>query len=66
MLRSLARRGLRKGMIEGSRPWLWVGIGASALTLVRRLLREEPETVFREPLLPGEKLVIEVRGSSDE
>ena len=41
----IARTGLRRGLREGSRPWLLAGISAGALVLVRRALTEQPELV---------------------
>ncbi len=40
LLSRLARRGWRRGLLEGSRNWLIVGISATALQLLRRLLTE--------------------------
>ncbi|HEX6310116.1 MAG TPA: hypothetical protein VF152_00650 [Acidimicrobiia bacterium] len=56
----LARTGLRKGLLEGSRPWLYTGIAAVALRIARRAVREEPRTVFSEELEPGQALEIRV------
>jgi hypothetical protein len=36
----LARTGLRRGLLEGSRGWLIVGISLSALRVLRRVLAE--------------------------
>ncbi|MCZ7525942.1 MAG: hypothetical protein M5U14_05870 [Acidimicrobiia bacterium] len=57
----LARTGLRKGLREGSRPWLYVGLAATAVRLGRRLLAERPETVYVTTLRPGETLEIRER-----
>jgi hypothetical protein len=56
----IARTGLRKGILEGSRPWLYTGLAAVALRVARRIAREEPRTVFSEKLEPGERLEIRV------
>lgn len=61
MLASLVRRGLRKGIFEGSRPWMAVGIAAGLVALVRRITAEPPETVWRDQLRPGEGVLIRVR-----
>lgn len=61
LLSSLTRRGLQRGVLGGSRAWLWVGAGAGTLRLLRHLMAEEPETLWRAPLRPGERLVVEVR-----
>jgi hypothetical protein len=54
----IARTGLRRGLREGSRPWLLTGITAGALELVRRALTDEPELVYQAELEPGERLEI--------
>jgi hypothetical protein len=56
----IARTGLRKGILQGSRPWLYTGIVALALRLAHRIVREAPRTVFSEDLEPGERLEIRV------
>jgi len=56
----LARTGLRKGVLEGSRPWLYTGIAAVALRVVQRIGRAQPQTVYAEELKPGERLEIRV------
>lgn len=66
MLESLTRRGIQRGLIGGSRAWLWVGVGAGTLRLLRRLMAEEPEVLWRAAVEPGEKLVIKVREPGDE
>jgi hypothetical protein len=54
----IARTGLRRGLRDGSRPWLIAGITAGALELVRRALAEQPEVVYEAELQPGERLVV--------
>ncbi|HEY3096999.1 MAG TPA: hypothetical protein VGK05_09180 [Acidimicrobiia bacterium] len=54
----IARTGLRRGLREGSRPWLLAGISAGALELVRRALTEQPDLVYQAELQPGERLEI--------
>lgn len=61
VLSSLTRRGVQKGLVGGSRAWLWIGVGAATLRLLRRLMAEEPETLWRAAVQPGEKVVIRVR-----
>jgi hypothetical protein len=53
----LARTGLRRGLLEGSRAWLVVGVSASVVQLVRRAANE-PEVVERVVLSPGEGIEI--------
>ena len=57
LLRSAMRRGFRRGVGEGSGPWLAVAVGALGVRLLRRLVRPDP-IVVREELRPGETLVI--------
>jgi hypothetical protein len=54
----IARTGLRRGLRDGSRPWLVAGVTAGALALVRRALTESPEVVYRTELKPGERLEV--------
>jgi hypothetical protein len=56
----MARTGLRKGIFEGSKPWLYTGIVAFALRAAHRIVREEPKTVLSEELEPGQALEIRV------
>jgi hypothetical protein len=55
----LARTGLRKGVFEGSRPWLYTGVVALAVRILARF-REKDETVFKGELEPGRGLEIRV------
>jgi hypothetical protein len=55
----MARTGLRRGLLEGSRGWLYVGVGATAVGVLRKLLTEE-ETVYRTELKQGEGLELRV------
>jgi hypothetical protein len=54
----IARTGLRRGLRDGSRPWLVAGITAGALEVVRRALAEKPEVVYQAELEPGERLEV--------
>jgi hypothetical protein len=58
LLIRIARTGLRRGLRDGSRPWLVAGITAGALELVRRMFSEKPEVVYQAELEPGERLVV--------
>jgi hypothetical protein len=62
-LRRLTRAGLRRGLFEGSRPWLVVGAAASGMRLLGRLTRRESETVYVENLKPGETIEISVHAA---
>ena len=54
---NLMRKGLRRGLVDGSRPWLWVGMAAGLVQLARRLWARTPITEeFK--LAPGESLEI--------
>jgi hypothetical protein len=55
----LARTGLRKGVFEGSRPWLYTGAAALAVRILARF-REHDRTVYSADLKPGEGLEIRV------
>lgn len=58
MVRFLLRRGLRKGLLGGSRLWTVLGTLGLAMRLFRKLTRNEPEVAFCEPLAPGQRLLI--------
>ena len=58
----LVRNGFRRGVLEGSRGWLYVGMTAAAVGIARRILIEPAETVFETELKPGQG--IEVRSQS--
>ena len=53
----LSRTGLRRGTRDGSQAWLWIGIAATAVRVVRRLLAE-PNAVERVELGAGETIEI--------
>jgi hypothetical protein len=55
----LARTGLRKGVFEGSRPWLYTGVAALAVRMLARF-REKDQTVFSGELKPGQRLDVRV------
>ena len=52
------RQGFRRGVLQGSRPWLVVGGVAVGMKVLRKLSGSEPEVVYSEKLAPGESLVI--------
>ena len=58
MIRRLMRTGLRKGVFQGSRTWMTIGLVAGGLRLLRRLARNEPEVVLCEELPEGGVLLI--------
>lgn len=55
-----ATHGMRRGM-RGSRPWLWIGVMATGVRLLRWLARPKPEVTYRAVLEPGEGLEISTR-----
>lgn len=58
------RRALRRGLLGGSPLWTVVATLALAVKLLRRVTRSRPEVVYREPLGPGESLVISNAGGA--
>jgi hypothetical protein len=58
LLGRITRIALRKGIGEGSRPWLVTGIAAITVRVVHRLGRQGPDTVFSEELHAGERVEI--------
>ena len=58
VLGRLQSAGIRKGFFGTSRPWLIVGVTAWAIRRARGLVRREEAVVLREPLRPGESLLI--------
>ncbi len=58
MLGGLIRRGLKKGVVGGSRAWLAIAVLAAVVKLVGRLVRREEVLVMREELPEGASLLI--------
>lgn len=56
-LARLAKTGMRKGVIDGSRGWLYLGLAASALRVVRWIIAES-EVVETFEVKPGEAIEI--------
>lgn len=61
LLAMIRRRGLRRGVFGGSRPWLVLGAVAWALRAVQLAVRPAPERVFVGDLAVGESYVITTR-----
>jgi hypothetical protein len=61
------RTGLRRGVIDGSRGWLYLGITAAAIQVAKRVFTEPPETVFQTELKPGQGIEVRTvaRGDGD-
>ena len=58
LMRLALRNGWRRGILQGSRPWMVVGGVALGLRVVQRLTGSGEKIVYSEKLLPGETLVI--------
>jgi len=58
VVQRLARAGLRRGLTEGSRAWLSVGVAATLLRVAKWIVTEPPETVYAAELKPGESIEI--------
>lgn len=59
-LNRVAAAGLRRGA-RGSKPWLYLGVVASGVRVLRWLTRPKPVVVSRAVLEPGESLEIITR-----
>jgi hypothetical protein len=58
LVRMAIRNGWRRGIMQGSRPWLIAGGLALGLRAVLKLTGSEEKVVYSEVLQPGETLVI--------
>lgn len=58
LLRSLLRRGLRRGLFGGERLWLIVGAAALLARMGLKAFRKGPELVFSEKIGVGDRLII--------
>jgi hypothetical protein len=56
--RLLLLGGLRRGLLEGSRPWMVLGALAGLMRLLGRMKASDPEVVYCEELGQGESIVI--------
>jgi hypothetical protein len=54
----LYRQAQLRGLLGGSKPWTILWTVLAARRLLKRIMRDEPEVVFRTELHPGEALVI--------
>jgi len=54
----LVRKGLQRGLVDGSRGWLYVGVTAAAVGIARWLITEPPESVFESEIKPGQAIEI--------
>lgn len=58
ILRTVERLGMTRGVFGTSKGWFYVGTGLWTLRKVRTLGERKPEVLMREPLRPGDRLVI--------
>lgn len=47
-----------RGLLGGSKPWTYLWLFLVAKRILRRLLRDEPEVVYRSELHPGETIIL--------
>lgn len=58
----LRSRGMQRGVLGGSRGWLGVWVGITAVRQVRKHLGKEPVLVERVVLKPGQRIEIRDTG----
>ena len=58
LLAHLRRAGIERGLLEGRRSWMILGLAAWSLRLLQRAASRDEVVVFHEELAPGESLVI--------
>jgi hypothetical protein len=58
----LYRQSQMRGLLGGSRPWTILWAVLATRRLLKRLLRDDGEVVYREELEPGETIVISAEG----
>jgi hypothetical protein len=56
------RQAQMRGLVGGSRPWTILWAVLATRRLLKRLLRDDGEVVYREELEPGETIVISAEG----
>jgi len=54
----IARFGIGRAMVGGSRGWLALGAAGTAWRILRKAVVKEPQVVYSEKLSPGRRLVI--------
>jgi hypothetical protein len=57
-METLRRNAFRRGLLGGSRPWMFLGVLAYTARALRWMARKDTEVLFSEELQPGEQLVI--------
>lgn len=58
ILRTVERLGVSRGVFGASKGWFYVGTGLWTLRKVRSLGERKTEVLMREPLRPGDRIVI--------
>lgn len=58
VLHTVQRRGMSKGVMGSSRPWLYVFVASFALRKFRQAIGSEYEVVWRGEVRPGETIRI--------
>ncbi len=61
LLNRIAARGVRKGVLGGSRAWTTVTILALSLRVLRAVTRNKPERIRVTQLHPGDRFEIRAR-----
>jgi hypothetical protein len=61
--RWLTRNALRRGLLDGNRAWMTVGVLVFGARFLRRLAKPTPKLVFRQAIQPGETLIISQPGA---
>jgi hypothetical protein len=61
LLRRLVRAAVRRGLAGD---WIWLAVAAGAFVF-RRALRSEDDLVHSLRIVPGEQILISVRGADD-
>lgn len=56
--RLLMARAMRKGLLGGSRFWTIVGTLGIAMRVLKKVVKDEPEVVYREELASGQTILI--------
>jgi hypothetical protein len=65
VLSRLLRSGFKRGLLEGSRGWLYAGMTAAAVGVMRRILSEPEETVYAAEVKPGQGIEIRTVARND-
>ena len=55
---TLQRLGFSRGVLGGSRGWMYLATGLWTLRTVRRFAQRRPEILISEELKPGQRIVI--------